>query len=121
MADPTGAIVHAEIRIGDAIVMAFDAPAGTQPQPAFIRLYVPEARFAFARRRSGRRHRGDQGPTLLAFGDRVARVRDPLGNIWWLQQRTSRTSQRRNCNAAGPTRPGRRRWPTSRKARWPTR
>jgi hypothetical protein len=24
-------------------------------------------------------------PTTLFFGDRVARVRDPVGNLWWLQ------------------------------------
>jgi PhnB protein len=26
-------------------------------------------------------------PTSLFFGDRVARVRDPLGNLWWIQTR----------------------------------
>jgi PhnB protein len=25
--------------------------------------------------------------TELAWGDRVGRVRDPLGNIWWIQER----------------------------------
>ena len=25
--------------------------------------------------------------TELAFGDRVGRVRDPLGNVWWIQER----------------------------------
>ena len=85
MADDTGAIVHAEIRIGDAIVMAFDAPKGTPPQPAFIRLYLPDARIAFARAIQAGATEVTK-PTLLAFGDRVARVRDPLGNIWWLQQ-----------------------------------
>lgn len=85
MAAPDGAIVHAEMRIGDAVVMAFDAPAGVAPQPAFIRLYVPDARITFAKAI----HAGGvevTKPTLLAFGDRVARIRDPLGNIWWLQQ-----------------------------------
>jgi len=23
-------------------------------------------------------------PTLLAFGERVARIRDPQGHLWWL-------------------------------------
>jgi PhnB protein len=26
-------------------------------------------------------------PGTHAWGDRVARVRDPFGNIWWLQER----------------------------------
>ena len=25
--------------------------------------------------------------TTLAFGDRVGRVRDPFGNLWWIQTR----------------------------------
>ena len=26
-------------------------------------------------------------PTSLFFGDRVGRVRDPFGNLWWIQTR----------------------------------
>lgn len=26
-------------------------------------------------------------PTDLAFGERVARVRDPQGHLWWIHQR----------------------------------
>jgi PhnB protein len=81
-----GSIGHAEIRIGDAVVMAFDAPPGIDPMPAFIRLFVDDARKGFAKALEAGATEVTK-PTLLAFGDRVARVRDPLGNIWWLQQR----------------------------------
>ena len=30
--------------------------------------------------------------THLFFGDRVGRVRDPLGNVWWLQARIEEVS-----------------------------
>jgi hypothetical protein len=30
---------------------------------------------------------GDNEMTNLFFGDRVGRVRDPLGNLWWIQTR----------------------------------
>jgi uncharacterized glyoxalase superfamily protein PhnB len=85
LSGPDGNITHAEMRIGDAVVMAFDAPEGVAPQPAYIRLYVPDARITFAKAI----HAGGTEvtkPTLLGWGDRVARIRDPLGNIWWLQQ-----------------------------------
>lgn len=26
-------------------------------------------------------------PTMLAFGERVARVRDPEGHLWWVHER----------------------------------
>jgi len=92
MVGPDGATTHAEIRIGDAVIMAFDAPDGVPPQPAYIRLYVPDARMSFAKAI----HAGGvevTKPTLLAFGDRVARIRDPLGNIWWLQQHIEDVSE----------------------------
>jgi len=92
MADADGSISHAEIRIGDAVVMAFDAPAGLAAMPAFIRLYVEDARKGFARALEAGATEVTK-PTLLAFGDRVARIRDPLGNIWWLQQRVEEVSE----------------------------
>jgi uncharacterized glyoxalase superfamily protein PhnB len=92
MANADGSIGHAEIRIGDAIVMAFDAPSDLKPMPAFIRLYVPDARKGFARALEAGATEVTK-PTLLAFGDRVARVRDPLGNIWWRQQRVEEVSE----------------------------
>jgi hypothetical protein len=30
--------------------------------------------------------------TELFWGDRVGRVRDPLGNVWWLQDRVAHLS-----------------------------
>jgi len=92
MANEDGRIGHAEIRIGDAVVMALDVPAGLDPMPAFIRLYVPDARKGFAKALEAGATEVTK-PTLLAFGDRVARIRDPLGNIWWLQQRVEEVSE----------------------------
>ena len=92
MANQDGSIGHAEVRIGDAIVMAFDAPSDLKPMPAFIRLYVPDARKGFAKALEAGATEVTK-PTLLAFGDRVARIRDPLGNIWWLQQRVEEVSE----------------------------
>lgn len=92
LANEDGSISHAEIRIGDAVVMAFDAPPGIAAMPAFIRLFVPDARKGFARALEAGATEVTK-PTLLAFGDRVARVRDPLGNIWWLQQRVEDVSE----------------------------
>ena len=31
--------------------------------------------------------------TSLVWGDRGGRVRDPLGNIWWIQTRVEQVSQ----------------------------
>ncbi|MBO2454417.1 VOC family protein [Actinomadura barringtoniae] len=79
-----GRIGHAEVRIGDAVVMLFDSPDVWPELPAFLRLYVEDAHAVL-------RQAIEAGGTLvtevthLAFGDLVGRVRDPFGNIWWIQ------------------------------------
>lgn len=79
-----GRIEHAEMRLCGAVVMAFDAPLGWPPTPAFLRLFVEDCDATFARavRAGGTMVSGCK---RLAFGDCVGRVRDPFGNIWWLQ------------------------------------
>ncbi len=81
---PDGRIGHAEIRIGDSVVMMFDARDGWPESPAFLRLYVPDADAVYQRALAA-----GASPvtsvTGLFFGDRIGRVRDPLGNIWWIQ------------------------------------
>ena len=87
-----GSIGHAEARIGDAVVMLFDAPKNWPGTPAFIRLYVGDAGALFARAIAAGAT-PISNVTLLAFGDRVGRVRDPFGNIWWLQTRVEDVSE----------------------------
>ncbi|HZE37354.1 MAG TPA: VOC family protein [Stackebrandtia sp.] len=91
MADEGGRVEHAEIRIGDAIVMAFDAPDSWPATPAFLRLYVPDARATFARAIAAGAAPITE-PTALFFGEIVSRVRDPLGNLYWIHQRTENLS-----------------------------
>ncbi|MET8976654.1 VOC family protein [Streptomyces sp. NPDC004539] len=81
-----GAVDHAEVRIGDSVVMAFDAPPGWPPTPGFLRLYVDDA-DAVHRRAVEAGATSVTEVTHLSFGDRVGRVRDPLGNLYWIHTR----------------------------------
>jgi PhnB protein len=86
--DDDSRIGHAEARIGDAVVMLFDSPAGWAETPAFLRVFVDDADDAFERAITA----GGEGvtrPTELFWGDKIGRVRDPLGNVWWVQQRVA--------------------------------
>ena len=86
LADENGVIGHAEFRIGDSVVLAFDAKPHWPDTPAFLRLYVENADATFARAlEAGGTAVTDV--THLFWGDRVGRVRDPLGNLWWIQAR----------------------------------
>jgi PhnB protein len=86
-----GRIEHAEVRIGDAMVMMFDAGPGWPPTPGFLRLYVPDADEVH-RRAVAAGGVSVTEVTDLFFGDRVGRVRDPLGNVWWIQARVEEVS-----------------------------
>jgi PhnB protein len=81
-----GSIGHAEVRIGDSVVMMFDAKPHWLDTPAFLRLYVPDGDTVFQQaQRAGATAVTEM--TLMAWGDRVGRVRDPFGNLWWIQAR----------------------------------
>ncbi|NUW35194.1 VOC family protein [Nonomuraea sp. SMC257] len=82
--DDRGRIGHAEVRIGDAIVMLFDVDESWPATPAFTRLYVEDAR-AVHRQAVAAGGTSVSEVTHLAFGDLVGRVRDPFGNVWWIQ------------------------------------
>jgi PhnB protein len=75
-----------EFRIGDSIVMAFDARPEWPDTPALLRLYVEDG-DAVHRQAVEAGATSVTEMTELAFGDRVGRVRDPLGNLWWIQSR----------------------------------
>jgi uncharacterized glyoxalase superfamily protein PhnB len=81
---PDGRIGHAEVRIGDSVVTMFDAWDGWPDTPAFLRLFVPDADAVYQRALAAGAT-PVTAVTALFFGDRIGRVRDPLGNIWWIQ------------------------------------
>lgn len=84
--DENGAIGHAEFRIGDSVVMAFDAKEEWPETPGFLRLYVEDG-DAVHRQALEAGATSVTGVTHLYWGDRVGRVRDPQGNLWWIQTR----------------------------------
>jgi uncharacterized glyoxalase superfamily protein PhnB len=80
-----GLIGHAESRVGDTVVLAFDRRPEWPAMPSLLRVWVPDADAAFGRAIE----RGASVVTELgdnAFGQRGGRVKDPLGNIWWVTQ-----------------------------------
>ena len=85
-----GTIGHAEFRIGDSVVMAFDATEEWPDTPSFLRLYVEDADEVHRRALRRALEAGATSVTEvthLFWGDRVGRVRDPFGNLWWIQAR----------------------------------
>jgi PhnB protein len=86
MLGPDGRVSHVEVEVGGAVIMLFDAQPDWPPVPAHLRVYVADTRDAFDRALAAGARAVTQ-PTDLAFGERVARVRDPQGHLWWIHQR----------------------------------
>lgn len=94
MDGPDGKVMHAEIRIGDSIVMlgeeniewGMKSPLSTDGLPASLHIYVEDADKAFERAlEAGATSRY---PLEDAFwGDRYGKVTDPFGHEWGLATR----------------------------------
>jgi len=81
--DANGIIHYAEIKIADSLVMLAEVPAGRDPFPAMLHLYVPDIDATYKKAMNvgaiGIREPADQPD-----GDRRGGVRDAWGNEWWL-------------------------------------
>ncbi|MFJ8137416.1 VOC family protein [Streptomyces sp. NPDC096013] len=84
LAGKDGVIEHAEIRIGDSVVMMLDAMPERPPTPGFLRLFGEDADRVHQRAVTAGGTSVTE-VTHLFFGDRVGRARDPLGTLYWIQ------------------------------------
>ncbi|HYD52428.1 MAG TPA: VOC family protein [Gemmatimonadaceae bacterium] len=94
MTMPDGSVAHAEIRIGDSMIMLGEenpawgtlSPLSTNGNPGSLHLYVPDVDAAFQRAL-------DEGATVRSpledafWGDRYGKVTDPFGHEWGLATR----------------------------------
>jgi uncharacterized glyoxalase superfamily protein PhnB len=80
---PDGTVGHAEVKIGDSIVMMGEANSEWQPMPGAIYLYVNDVDATYKRAlRAGAV--STMEPVDQFYGDRSAGVKDPSGNQWWI-------------------------------------
>ncbi len=83
MTHPDGTIMHAEVRIGDSVVMLGEAMGEHLPRPGTIFLYVNNADATYQRALQA----GATSTEELVdqfWGDRMGGVKDPAGNQWWI-------------------------------------
>ena len=83
MPRPDGTIAHAEVRIGDSVVMLGEASEQWPPMPGSIHLYVGDCDATY-RRALEAGATSVQEPADQFYGDRSGGVRDPVGNVWWI-------------------------------------
>ena len=74
---------HAEVKIGNSMVMMADSTPQYSPIPSQLYVYVDNVDDAY-RRAMKAGGTSEQEPTTQFYGDRTAAVKDPTGNIWWI-------------------------------------
>jgi uncharacterized glyoxalase superfamily protein PhnB len=80
---PDGGIRHAEVRVGDSVVMMGGAADEPSAMPAALYVYVEDVDASYRRAlEAGATSLGE--PDDKEYGDRNAGVRDRSGNCWWI-------------------------------------
>lgn len=80
---PDGTIGHAEVRIGDSLIMLGGATPACSPQPISLYVYVQDSDATYERAVAAGAT-SQTTPADMFYGDRVASVRDAEGNQWWI-------------------------------------
>ena len=80
---PDGSIMHAEVRIGDSVVMMGETQDDSAVMPAMLHLYLEDVDAAY-RRALDAGAASLREPTDEFYGDRSAGVKDSFGNQWWM-------------------------------------
>jgi uncharacterized glyoxalase superfamily protein PhnB len=99
---PDGGVQHAEVKIGDSIVMMGEG--GGKEFPGMLHLYVEDCDAVY-RRAVEAGAKSIREPADQPFGDRASGVEDEFGNQWWISTHiedvTSEEMERRAKAAKG--------------------
>jgi PhnB protein len=81
--DPEGRIMHAEVRIGDSVVMIADGNDAWPPLPANVHIYVPDVDATYQRALAAG-GTSVQEPVQKQDEDKRGGVKDAGGTSWWI-------------------------------------
>lgn len=80
---PDGSVRHAEIKIGDSVVMLGEVCDKSTPMPTALYLYVQDADAVYKKALEAGGEKV-MAPEDMFWGDRVSTVKDFAGNMWWI-------------------------------------
>jgi len=83
MEGPDGSIMHAEIKIGDSMIMMGESSEKYPPVPAGMYVYVEDVDNVYKKAVAAGAESTAE-PADQFYGDRTAGVKDSFGNTWWI-------------------------------------
>lgn len=81
--DPENKVRHAELNIGNSLIMMGQSMAGFPPTNASLYLWVPDVDAAYAKALAAGAT-SKSAPEDKPYGHRNAGVVDPAGVTWWI-------------------------------------
>jgi uncharacterized glyoxalase superfamily protein PhnB len=81
---PDGSVMHAEVRIGDSIVMMGEPMDELGPMPGMLYLYVNDCDAVYRKALEAGGTSVMDPTDMYHAGERYGGVQDPAGNIWWV-------------------------------------
>lgn len=89
---PDGRVVHAELTIGDSIIMLSDANSQFPAFGSMVNVYTEDVDASY-RRALAAGATSLREPSNQFYGDRTAGVKDKHGNQWWIATHVEDVSQ----------------------------
>ena len=93
--DRDGTLIHAEVQIGDSMILLADSKEDWPFTPAFLQVYVDNAQEILNKAEK----EGAEIITKVSVfynGLKLARFKDKWGNIWWLYEKITKESLTEN-------------------------
>jgi len=90
--DKDGTLIHAEIQIGNSMILVADSKADWPFTPAFPQVYVDNAKEIL---KNAKNNGAEIITEVSEFygGLNIARFKDPWQNIWWLFTKNDKTQK----------------------------
>lgn len=81
---PDGSVMHAEVRVGDTVIMLGDAAGEWPPVPCHLHVYVEDVDAVYRRALEAGGQSVQEPVQKRADDDRRGGVLSPGGNTWWI-------------------------------------
>ena len=85
--DTDGLVLHAELTLGNSVILCVDSKKDWPVTPAFLQVYVEDVEQTLKKAQA-------LGGKIITkptdfYGDMFSRMLDPYGNLWWIYQHTT--------------------------------
>ena len=80
---PDGSTIHAEVRIGDSLIMIGEQPDGSESRPGVLYVYTEDVDVLY-QKSLDHGCKSISAPQDQFYGDRSAGFEDPFGVQWWV-------------------------------------